>query len=151
MRKADIVSAGVVAVFGLIVLLVVIPIWVPGHMEGGSYGLRAQDFPLVTAVSFTLFAGAFMVFRAFFSKADETDEPPITARSWRFLAIAGGVLAAITVLLDTVRFLAGGPVAVGAFMVMMGERRPLPVIALSLAAPLAVWLFFWKFLEFPLP
>ncbi len=151
MRKADIVSAGVVAVFGLFVLLVVIPVWVPGHLEGGGYGLRAQDFPLFTAISFSLFAAGLFAYRVFFTKPDEAEESPIPPKSWRFLAIAGGVLAAITVLLDTVGFLAGGPVAVGAFMVMMGERRPLPVVSLSLAAPLAVWLFFWKFLEFPLP
>ncbi len=47
--------------------------------------------------------------------------------------------------------LAGGPVMVALFMIMMGEYRPLPIMVLSLSAPVLVWLFFWKLLRFPLP
>jgi hypothetical protein len=33
----------------------------------------------------------------------------------------------------------------------MGERRPLAIGLTAVAAPVAVWAFFWKLLQFPLP
>lgn len=151
MRRADIISGAVIAAFGLAVVFVVIPIWVPGHAEG-SYGLRAEDFPYLTAGLATALAALLFVRRLFFAReAAEDGAVPIPGRSWAFLAIAAAVLAATVILLDSVGILAGGPFAIAVFMVMMGERRPLAIVSTALLAPLGVWLFFWKLLEFPLP
>jgi hypothetical protein len=150
MHKADIVSAGVIVAFGLLVLFVVIPIWVPGHLEG-NYGLRAQDFPILTTVAFTLLAAGLLVHGVLQPRRGEEEINPIPASSWRFLGLATGVLVAIWLLLETFGFAAGGPFGIAAFMVIMGERRPLHVVALSVLAPLAVWLLFWHVLKFPLP
>jgi ABC-type Co2+ transport system permease subunit len=150
MRRADIISAGVIVAFGLFVLLVAIPRWVPGHLEG-NYGLRAQDFPILTALTLTLLALGLLVHRIGQPRRGEEENNPIPASSWRFLGLASGVLVAIWLLLDIFGFAAGGPFTIAAFMIVMGERRPLHVVALSLLAPLAVWLLFWQILKFPLP
>ncbi len=156
MRKADIISSAVIIALGLTILFVVIPIWVPGHLAG-NYGLRAQDFPILTATVIVTLAAGLLAHRLF-GKARPADEdspdedtPPITPQSWRFLAIAAAVLIAIWLLLDQVGFIAGAPFGIAVFMVMMGERRPLHVIPLAILAPLAVWVLFWKILHFPLP
>lgn len=148
MRRADIISAALLVAFGLLVIFVVIPIWVPGH-EGGNYGLLAQDAPYLTMVVTTGLALYFLVRRVFFDHSDEA--APISAQSWAFLALAAVVLGVTLLLMEFVGVLAGGPFVVAVLMFMMGERRPLVIGVTAVAAPVAVWAFFWKLLEFPLP
>ncbi len=150
MRRADIISATIISAFGLAMRFVIIPIWVPGH-EKGDYGLRAQDFPYIGAITFTALAAYFAVHRAFFTEPEDDDEAPIGREGWSFLGLATAVLGLSNGLLYYFGILVGGPVMVALFMIMMGERRPLPVAVLSLSAPVLLWLFFWKLLRFPLP
>lgn len=152
MRRADIISATIITAFGLVVIFFIIPIWVPGH-EKGDYGLRAQDFPYIGAITFTVLAAYLAVHRAFFAKPEpeDDDEAPIGRQSWSFLGITITILTVTFALLYYFGILIGGPVMVALFMIMMGERRPLPIAVLSLSAPVLLWLFFWKLLRFPLP
>ena len=148
MRRADIISAALLVAFGLLVIFVVIPIWVPGH-QGGNYGLMAQDAPYLTMTVATGLALFFLVRRLFI---DHSDEPvPIPRQSWGFLALIAVVLIATLVLLEFVGMLAGGPFVVAVMMYLMGERRLLAIGLTAVLAPLAVWAFFWKLLQFPLP
>ena len=148
MRRADIISAALLLAFGLLVIFVVIPIWVPGH-EGGNYGLLAQDAPYLTMIVATGLALIFLVRRLFIDHSDEA--APIPKESWGFLALVAVVLIATLFLMEFVGVLAGGPFVVAVMMYLMGERRPLAIGVTAVAAPIAVWAFFWKLLEFPLP
>lgn len=150
MRRADIISAALLVAFGLLVIFVVIPIWVPGHQEG-NYGLRAQDTPYLTMTVATALALFLLVRRLFFDAGKEDEDNPIRKESWGFLAVTAAILVATLFLMEFVGVLAGGPFIVAVLMFMMGERRPLAIGLTAVAAPLAVWAFFWKLLEFPLP
>ena len=149
MRRADIISASLITVFGLLVIFVVIPIWVPGHEEG-NYGLRAQDLPYVTTIVATALALFHLVRRLFIDRSDDP-YPPIPREGWVFLGIAAAVLVITVVLLQYIGILAGGPFVIAVLMYMMGERRPIAILGTAVLAPLAVWAFFWKLLQFPLP
>lgn len=149
MRRADIISAAVLVAFGLLVIFVVIPIWVPGHEEG-NYGLRAQDAPYLTIIVATGLALVLLVRRLFFDRGGG-ERVPIPRESWAFLALVAVLLVATLFLLEYVGILAGGPFIVAAMMFVMGERRPLAIGLTAVLAPLAVWAFFWKLLMFPLP
>lgn len=148
MRRADIISAALLVAFGLLVIFVVIPIWVPGH-QSGNYGLRAQDTPYLTILVATGLALFFLVRRLFIDHSDE--DAPIPAQSWGFLALTAVILVATLLLMEFVGLLAGGPFIVAVMMFLMGERRPLAIGVTAVVAPLAVWAFFWQLLEFPLP
>ncbi|MDH3240221.1 MAG: tripartite tricarboxylate transporter TctB family protein [Alphaproteobacteria bacterium] len=151
MRRADIISAALLVAFGLLVIFVVIPVWVPGHAEG-NYGLLAQDAPYLTMIVVTGLALFLLVRRLFFERSDESDEDaPIPKQSWGFLALISVVLIATLFLMEFVGVLAGGPFIVAVLIYLMGERRPLAIGVTSVVAPLAIWAFFWKLLEFPLP
>lgn len=150
MRKADLVSGALVALFGLVLFLIIIPIWVPTILEG-SYGLHAKDMPNVAAITITALA-IFLVasrLRVGNDKADLT--PPITRENWWFLLRGAIFLIVATALFVSIGFLAAGPVTVAGFMLMMGERRPIPIGITALGAPVIIWLFFWQLLRFPLP
>lgn len=149
MRRADIISAALLTIFGLLVIFVVIPIWVPGH-ESGNYGLRAQDAPYLTMIIATGLSAWLLVRRLFFDREGD-EKTPIPFKSWMFLLVGSLLLVVAVVLLDTIGILAGGPFIVAVFMFMMGERRPLAIGLTAVLAPLLIWAFFWQLLQFPLP
>lgn len=156
MKKADIISAAVVAAFGLLLLFVIIPGWVPRHEEGG-YGLGAQVMPRITATLATALAVLFCLARLFGRRErsaiekQEDATPPIPRSSWVFLGIASFLIVAVTAAFTWVGFLVAGPITVAGFMILMGERRPVPVVATSVISAAVIWLFFWQLLSFPLP
>jgi hypothetical protein len=136
-------------IFGLLVIFVVIPIWVPGHEEG-NYGLRAQDTPYLTMIIATVLS-AYLLLRRLLVDREDPEKAPIPRQSWVFLGIVAALLVVTLVLLQYIGILAGGPFVVAVFMYMMGERRPIAILATAIIAPLLVWAFFWKLLQFPLP
>ena len=156
MKKADIISAAVVAAFGLLLLFVIIPGWVPRHEEGG-YGLGAQVMPRITATLVTVLAVLFLLSRLFGRREksaiemQEDTTPPIPRSSWTFLGTATLLIVVVTATFTWVGFLVAGPLTVAGFMILMGERRPVPVVATSVLSAAVIWLFFWQLLNFPLP
>lgn len=156
MKQYDIVSSAVVTLFGLTLLFVIIPIWVPTILEG-EYGLRAKDMPNVAAATITILSALFFIYRvrgrAERTEAQRLDDetPPILPHNWWFLLRGGIFLVAVTALFNWVGFLAAGPITIAGFMIMMGEKRPLHVGATAIGATVAIWLFFWQLLRFPLP
>jgi len=154
MKKADLASAAVITAFGLLLLLVIIPVWVQRHEEGG-YGLGAQVMPnvmatIVTALGVILFAMRWFE-RGGGTNTSADDPAPVSAANWRFLLFASLYMVAMIVLFAWVGYLAAGPMTVAGFMVAMGERRPLHVVATSIVSAGAIWLFFWQLLNVPLP
>ncbi len=156
MRIFDIVSCAVVALFGLTLLFVIIPGWTPVE-TGPGFGLAATTMPNVAVVTATILAATFFLYRVLdLHPAGENDEDydaasPIERKNWLFLLRGGLFLIAVTALFEWVGFLVAGPPTVAGFMLMMGEKRPWHVVSTSIGATLAIWLFFWQFLKFPVP
>ena len=95
------------ALFGLALLLIIIPIWVPTILEG-SYGLRAKDMPNVAAVTITGLA-VFLVASRIRTGNDNSDlTPPITGGNWKFLLQAAIFLIVVTALFVSRRVPGGG-------------------------------------------
>ena len=141
-----------VTLFGLVLLFVIIPGWVPTELEG-DYGLAANDMPIVASLTFTALAVVFLVYRLRDKNAVTDDDlaPPILLSNWLFLLRGGLFLIAVTVLFNLVGFPLAGPVTIAGFMLMMGERRPWHIALTALGASAAIWMFFWQLLRFPLP
>jgi len=124
---------------------------------GPGFGLSATAMPNVSTITLTALAAMFVIFRlrqqhtgsVTDQKYDAT--PPIERKNWIFLLRGSLFLITVTALFELVGFLAAGPLTVAGFMVMMGERRPLPVCTTAITATVATWMFFWQFLKFPLP
>ena len=156
MKTADIISCALVTLIGLVLLFVIIPGWVPVE-AGPGFGLAATTMPYVATVTLTALAGMFFIYRLRDRHVDgETDkdydaQPPIPRKSWLFLLRGSLFLIAVTALFEWIGFLVAGPPTVAGFMIMMGEKRPLPVCITAVGATVATWLFFWQFLKFPLP
>lgn len=156
MKTADVVSSAVVVLFGLAILFVAIPLWIPVE-AGPGFGLSATTMPNVAVVTATVLAALFFVYRFRNRELGDNKEQaydakaPIGRESWMFLLRGGLFLIAVTLLFYWIGFLVAGPLTVAGFMIMMGERRPLHVGITSIGAAVFIWLFFWQFLKFPLP
>ena len=156
MKTADIVSSALVTLFGVALLSVIIPGWVPVE-SGPGFGLPATAMPNVAMVTATALAALFFIHRGIDrherteAEAEDDATPPIARRSWLFLLRGGLFLIVVTALFNWIGFLVAGPPTVAGFMIMMDEKRPWHVAATALGATAAIWLFFWQFLKFPLP
>jgi len=150
MKKADIISSGLVTLFGLMLIFFIIPNWVPTILDG-DYGLRAKDMPNVAAISITALAALFFIYSLRMQSQTEADKPPLNRQNWVFLFQIALFLLFVVAIFEWVGFLAAGPVTIGGFMIMMGERRPLHVGATAIGVTVGIWLFFWQLLRFPLP
>jgi hypothetical protein len=155
-KTADIFSNAVVVLFGLALLFVFIPGFVPVE-SGPGFGLAATTMPNVAVTTMVALAAMFFVYRLCRAQPTEDSEaeydstPPIEHNNWVFLLRGGVFLIAVTAIFEWVGFLAAGPPTVAGFMIIMDEKRPIAVIGTSIVATAVIWLFFWQFLRFPLP
>ena len=156
MKTVDIVSCALIMLFGLALLFVIIPGWVPVE-AGPGFGLAATTMPNVAAVTATALAALFFIYRLS-NRQTRTEAndlydatPPIERKNWLFLLRGGLFLIAVTVLFNWLGFLVAGPPTVAGFMIMMGERKPWHIGCTAVGATAVIWLFFWQFLKFPLP
>jgi hypothetical protein len=147
MRRADLISAGVLLVLALVTIFLVIPTYVTGN--GQNADLSPAFMPYVAAVlgaaALVMLLGARLARRV-----PDDAPPPLPKESWLFIGAAAVVLAATFVLLDSFGYLAGAAAIVAGFMALARAERKV-VVGATIAFPLALWLLFDRLLGFPLP
>ena len=134
------ISGLVVAVLGVVLLFWIIP----RHTETVDYAwLRPATLPVITAVIVIISSIVHLIFPS--GKA-EFDVP---------LALRAGLYFVISLLglclMYFVGFLIAAPLLVMALMLLVGERRPLWLIAGIVLIPLAMWISVVLLLNRPLP
>jgi hypothetical protein len=147
MRRADLVTAGLFFLLGLVTILVVIPSYVTGGTRDGE--LSPAFMPYVAAVLGTA-AAALLLLARLARKPAEEEPAPLQKGSWLFIATAAAVLAVTFLLMDVFGFLVGATAIVAGFMAL--ARADIKVmVGTAIAFPVALWLLFDKLLGFPLP
>lgn len=122
------ISGLVVAVFGVILLFWIIP----RHTETvANAWLRPATLPIITAVIVIIASIVHLIFPA--GKAEF--DLPLALRAGLFLVISLMGLF----LMHLVGFLIAAPLLVLVLMLLVGERRPLWLIAGVVLIPLAMW------------
>ena len=133
--------SGVVAVaFGIILLL-----WmIPRHTEPISYGwLRPATLPNLTAVIVLIAGIIHVLFPA--GTAEFDVQPAIRAGLFFVISLAG------LFIMHLLGFLIAAPLLVVVLMLMVGERRPLWLVAGAVMVPLGIWSSVELLLKRPLP
>ena len=147
MRRADLISAGLLVVLGCVALLYVIPNFVTAGAEGDD--VSPAFMPYVAAslatVSMVILLGSRWL------RTPVSDEAaPFTRASAAFIGIAIVVLLATFVLLEEVGYRAGAACIVAGFMAMARAGWRATLVA-AVVFPLALWGLFDRLLGFPLP
>jgi hypothetical protein len=146
-RRADLISAAVFVVLGLVTIFVAVPRYVARTAADGE--LSSAFMPYVAA---SLLTGAMVLLflRQLRAPRANDDAPALPARSFAFIGTAVAVLAVAFALMESLGYLAGAVTLVAGFLLIV-RAKPLVVVAAAVALPLALWLLFDKLLDFPLP
>ena len=87
MRRSDIISGIVLALFGLATIFIIIP---AGISISDEYGLSPRVFPLTVMWLGTAVAVLLVVQRLRESRDAEDEAPPMQAQNWLFIAVDVG-------------------------------------------------------------
>ncbi|MEJ8573554.1 tripartite tricarboxylate transporter TctB family protein [Microbaculum marinum] len=144
MRRANVVSGVVLALFGLLMLLVVIP----AQIEQGPEGVVSPRLVpnmmmfLVTVLSVVL------VLTNYRPPQDQEPEEPIPVSLPELAALVkiAAVFAVSVGLYLLVSPLAAGAALVVGSLVVLGERRPVVIVMMPAALLIGLWLLFYKVL-----
>ena len=133
-------SGIVVAVFGAILLLWIIP----NHTETVDYGwLRPATLPIITAVIVLVSSIVHFIFPT--GKAEFDVRPALRAALFFVISLLG------LFLMHLVGFRIAAPLLVMVIMLLVGELRPIWLIAGIVLIPLAMWTSIELLLNRPLP
>jgi len=145
MRRANVVSGVVLALFGLVMLFVVIP-W---QIEPGPAGMVAPSLvPNIMMVVITGLAVLLVInnLRADPHAPDAETTPPISRAELLAMVKIGAVFAVAVGLYLWVSPLAAGAALMVGALVTLGERRLYIIVLMPAALLLALWLLFYKVL-----
>jgi putative tricarboxylic transport membrane protein len=133
-------SGVVVVVFGLILLLWIIP-W---HTEAVDYGwLRPATLPNVTAIIIVISGIIHLLFPA--GTAEFDLQPALRAGLFFVISLAG------LFMMRYLGFLIAAPLLIMVLMLLVGERRPLWLVGAVVMVPLGIWASIELLLKRPLP
>lgn len=145
MRTANVISGAVLAVFGLLMIFVVIPI----QIEEGPPGMVSPR--LVPQVMLWSITGLSLLLIVTNLRSDEDEGPAPISRSEILALLKFAVAFAVALALF---FLAGplwaGIALVAGTLLLLGERRPLVVAAMTAGLMGATWVLFYQILRTPI-
>jgi hypothetical protein len=145
MRQADIRAAGVLIAAGLVTIVFVIP---RQTTPGNTFGLPPAFMPTLT-MAIVVGLSVLLLLRSLIARND-TRPAPILAAEWWLLLKTGSLMLMAVIGVDVLGLPIGGGLGVAAFMVYLGERRPLPILATSIGTAGAVWALLVYVLKLPL-
>lgn len=135
MRRADLLTAAALVVIGMATIFVVIPMQTSG---AGAYGLPPALFPTVSMAVVTGLAA--LLFAASVRRREPDARAP--TYTWSLAGRMGLVTLALLGCIAVTGFTRldiGGALTVSVFMLIMGERRPLHLIAAAVVTGLFIY------------
>ena len=140
MRRADIVAGLVLTLLGLVSLFVIIPAQVGG--DAGSAGVAPDLFPVTLMALMTGLAVLLWVSRLVKHRGED-GPAPLRAENFFYIFVASIALLGIFLVMTYLGFIAGSVITVAfGMLVMEGRRHPVRLVAVSLAAPAAIYAVF---------
>jgi hypothetical protein len=149
MNKADLIGGVGIAVLGLLLIFVVIPV---ETAEGMYFGLPPTFFPTVLAVGLTGSALG-LILHAWRRRARGSDDgpPPITAWNLLMFVVGAAIAVAGAIAIDYLGIIYAGPVLIAAFMLFMGDRGLVRIVLTSTLPVALVYVMARYLLYAPLP
>ncbi|PCH47648.1 MAG: hypothetical protein COC23_01440 [Hyphomicrobiales bacterium] len=142
MRRANIVSGLVLALFGIVMLIIVIPM----QIEPGPEGVVSPSLvPNITMIVLTALS-ILLVVNNLRKTNTGSDPVPISHAEIITLFKFAGIFAVSIALFLWVSPLAAGATLMVSTLLVLGERRPVYIVALPSGLLLMVWFLFYKVL-----
>lgn len=147
-RNSEILVGALTVLLGVVCLTYLIPNYISAGYGGG---LSPRTFPYICAWAITVLSVC-LVANRLWAASRGGDPGEILVNGPMLLRVAAGAAALVVslALIQYVSYLVGGTVMVALYMLLMGERRPLPLIGISVVWSGFLWVLFEKILETPL-
>lgn len=149
MEKADLAGGVAIALVGILLIFVVIPL---DTEEGMYFGLPPTFFPTLLSVAMTGCAAALAV-KAWLRlrSGGGLQVPPLRLRNLVMFLISAVLVASGVVAIDHLGMIAGGPLLIAALMLFLGERNAIRIGLTATLPVAAVYLLATHVLHAPLP
>ena len=149
MKRSDIYSGGLLALFGLFTIFILVPVQID---SGGDYGLDPSFFPVTTLWLIVLMAFVLIGHRLLMKNPDTT-RAPLDRMNWLFICIAAVLLAVVYLGLVTIGFIATSLLLIAILMVANGARKRnwLALATVPIIAPLVIYFALGKIFIVQLP
>ena len=141
MRRANVISGMVLAIFAILTLLVLIP-W---QIEEGPRGMMSPRLVPQLVMGAVLVLSAILVLTNLGARATG-EVSPFSREELRAFGLIGVVFALALGSYFLAGALAFGLVLVGGALLALGERRPLVILTMPLILMLMLWALFYKVL-----
>jgi len=148
MRRADIVTAAILFVAGLLTVFVIIPLQTTA---GERYGLPPAFFPTCSMAAATAFSLLLLLRSLVQSRGDAVLPASLTSRSWLHIGSVSALLFLCLGVIKYLGFIVGGILMVASFMIYMRERRLVTISLVSIITPTSIYFILWNFLRILLP
>jgi len=126
MDRADLIGGVGLALFGLLMIFVLIPL---GTEEGAYFGLSPTLFPTLLSTLLTVCALGLVAQSLVRIRRKGTARPmPVTGWNLLMFIVAGSLAFGGVLLVDWFGILIGGPALIAILMIFLGERNPLRVV-----------------------
>jgi Tripartite tricarboxylate transporter TctB family len=135
MDRADLIGGAGLALFGLLMIFVLIPL---GTEEGAYFGLSPTLFPTLLSTLLTVCALG-QVAQSLVRMRSKRAARPIPVSGWNLLMfiVAGSLALGGVLLVDWFGILIGGPALIAILMIFLGEMNPMRVV-LTATLPVGV-------------
>ncbi|MGE4325233.1 MAG: tripartite tricarboxylate transporter TctB family protein [Pseudodonghicola sp.] len=148
MKRADLISGAILAAFGLLMLIVVIPAQIETAPDGFVSPRLVPNLAMILVTGLSLL----LVVKNLRPSGDSAWAPATVFSRGEMIALLkiGAVFA-----VSLAAFLFGSPLVAGIVLVagtllLLGERRPLILVLMPAALLLAIWALFYKLLGSPI-
>lgn len=149
MERADLAGGVAIALLGILLIFVVIPLQTE---EGAYFGLPPTFFPILLSVGMTACAAALAVKAWLRLRSGVGLQPmPMQRRNLAMLAIAVALVVAGVVAIDFLGIVVGGPLLIASLMLFVGERSVIRIALTATLSVAAVYLLATYVLHAPLP
>jgi len=126
MDRADLIGGAGLALFGLLMIFVLIPL---GTEEGAYFGLSPTIFPTLLSTLLTVCALGQVAQSLVRIHRKGTARPiPVSVWNLRMFLAASFLALGGVILIDWFGMLIGGPALIAILMIFLGERNPLRII-----------------------
>lgn len=144
-RRANVISGIILAIFGLFMLFAIIPVQIAPGPEGM---MSPRLVPTMMMIVVTALAVLLVIANLRVETGRSGPEPgsPVSRSEVIALLKLGAVFALAIVLFLWVSPLAAGTALVVGALVALGERRPLVIVLMPTTLLIALWLLFYKLL-----
>lgn len=149
MEKADLAGGVAIALLGILLIFVVIPL---DTEEGMYYGLPPTFFPILLSVGLTVCAAALAAKAWLRLRAGGVlQAAPLRLRNLAMFVISAMLVVAGALAIDYLGMIVGGPLLIAGFMLFLGERNAIRIGLTATLPVVAVYLLATHVLRTPLP